>query len=76
MLVVTVLTAAAGELSLGIGAGAAVTWLVAIGLGHLRRVGSLTLAVQSAVLAGVIGAIAFMLWSRDPQAYWEQRWWM
>jgi hypothetical protein len=69
---VAALTALAGEFSFGIAVGAAVTWLAAIGLGHLRRTGSLTLAVQIAVLAGVIGAVAFMAWSRDPQAYWEQ----
>lgn len=72
LLLLMALTALAGELSWGIGLGAAVTWLVAIGLGHLRQAGSLTLAVQSAVLAGVLGAVVFTVWSRDPQAYWEQ----
>lgn len=72
LLLLMALTALAGDLSWGIGLGAVVTWVVAIGLGHLRQAGSLTLAVQSAVLAGVLGAIVFTVWSRDPQAYWEQ----
>lgn len=72
LLLLVASTALAGGLSVGIGLGAAMTWLVAVGLGHLRRIGSLTLAVQSAVVAGVLGALVFTLWSRDPQAYWEQ----
>lgn len=72
LLLLMALTALAGDLSWGIGLGAVVTWVVAVGLGHLRQTGSLTLAVQSAVLGGVLGAIVFTVWSRDPQAYWEQ----
>lgn len=72
LLLLTALTGLAGEVSWGIGLGAAATWLVAIALGQLRQAGSLTLAVQVAVLAGVLGSVIFTAWSRDPQAYWEQ----
>lgn len=71
-LLLIALTAVTGEFWVEIGVGAAVTWLVAVLLGHLRSAGSLTLAVQTAVLLGVAGALAFLLGSRDPQAYWEQ----
>lgn len=65
-------TAMAGSYWLELSLGAGLTWAVAIALSHLRRVGSLTLAVQTAVLLGLVGAVAFVVWSRDPQAYWEQ----
>ena len=57
-------------IEMGIGAG--LTWGVAVLLGHLSRVTSLNLAVQSAVLLGFAGAMIFLVVSRDPQAYWEQ----
>jgi hypothetical protein len=65
-------TALAGGFWLEISLGAALTWALAVVLAHLRRIGSLTLAVQVAVLMGVCGALAFMAWSPNPQAYWEQ----
>ncbi len=65
------LTALAGEGWLEITVGAGLTWAVAAALGHLRKVGSLNLAVQSSVLMGFVGALAFTLWSSDPHAYWE-----
>jgi hypothetical protein len=72
LLVLGALTALAGGFWFEIGIGAGVTWMVAVLLGHLRRTGSLTLAVQAAVVLGVAAALAFTFWSRDPQAYWEQ----
>jgi hypothetical protein len=72
LVLLAAVTALAGGFWLEIGAGAAVTWLVAMMLGELRRAGSLALALQVAVLLGVAGAVAFTLWSRDPQAFWEQ----
>lgn len=71
MLLLVASTALAGGYWIGIGIGAGITWAIAAALGHLRRVGSLTLAVQAAVLLGMIAALAFGLWNRDPQAYWE-----
>jgi hypothetical protein len=65
-------TALAGGYWFEISLGAGLTWALAITLGHVRRAGSLTLAVQTAVLLGLAGAIVFTVWSRDPQAYWEQ----
>lgn len=65
------LTALAGGFWREIGLGAAVTWTVAVLLGELLRRGSLNLAVQSCVLLGFVAALAFVAWSRDPQAYWE-----
>jgi hypothetical protein len=70
-LLLVAVTAATGGQWGQVGAGAAVTWLVAIALGQLRRSGSLTLAVQCMVLVGLAGAFVFMLQSQDPQAYWE-----
>lgn len=72
LLVVAGLAFAFGDSSGGIALGAAVTWLVAIGLGQLNRSGSLTLAVQAAVVAGVACVIGFVAWSPDPAAYWEE----
>ncbi len=72
LLILVALTALAGGFWFEIGIGAALTWMVAILLGHLRRTGSLTLALQVAVLLGVAGAVTFTLWSHDPQAFWEQ----
>lgn len=72
LLLLVAATALAGGFWFEIGIGALATWLIAILLGHLRRAGSLTLAVQTAVVLGIIGTLAFTLWSRDPQAYWEQ----
>lgn len=66
-----ILTAASGGFWMQIGLGAALTWGLAAMLGQLRRVGSLDLAVQSAVLLGFVAVVAFTAWSRDPQAYWE-----
>ncbi len=71
LLVLIALTAVTGDYWFEIGVGASVTWLIAGLLGHLRRIASLTLAVQAAVLLGVIAALAFLLWIKDPQAYWE-----
>lgn len=65
-------TAVAGGYWLEISLGAALTWAVSIALAYLRKAGSLTLAVQTAVLLGLAGAVTFSLWSRDPQAYWEE----
>lgn len=65
------LTVLAGGAWFEIVVGAGVTWAIAAGLGQLRKVGSLNLAVQSSVLMGFIGALVFTLWSRDPHAYWE-----
>lgn len=70
-LLLMVLTGLAGGYWMQIGTGAAVTWGVATLLGQLRRIGSLDLAVQSAVLLGFMGALIFTLWSPDPHAYWE-----
>ena len=61
MLALITLTAIAGGFWFEIGIGAGVTWLVAVLLGHMRKTGSLTLAVQTAVLLGVTGALAFLL---------------
>jgi len=72
LLLLLVLAAAAGGALTGIAVGAAVTWLVAGGLGQLKRVGSLTLAVQAAILAGLACVVGFYAWSADPAAYWEQ----
>lgn len=72
LLVVAGLAFAFGDSSGGIALGAAVTWLVAIGLGQLNRSGSLTLAVQAAVVAGVACVVGFVAWSQDPAAYWEE----
>lgn len=72
LLLLAAVTALAGGFWLEIGTGAALTWLVAMVLGEVRRAGSLTLALQVAVLLGVAGAVAFTIWSRDPQAFWEQ----
>lgn len=71
-LVLVALTAVAGGYWAQVGAGAGVTWLVTAALGEIRRAASLTLAVQCTVLLGVLAAVIFALWSRDPQAYWEQ----
>jgi hypothetical protein len=65
-------TALAGGYWLEISLGAVLTWAVSIALAHLRKAGSLTLAVQTAVLLGLAGALSFSLGSRDPQAYWEE----
>lgn len=72
LLLLVALTALAGGIWFEIGVGAALTWAVAVLLGQLRRIGSMTLALQVAVLLGVAGALAFVVWSRDPQAFWEQ----
>jgi hypothetical protein len=72
LLLLVALTALAGGFWFEIGIGATLTWLVAIVLGQLRRSGSLTLSLQVAVLLGLAGAVAFMLWSRDPRAFWEK----
>jgi hypothetical protein len=72
MLVLVLFTTLAGGFWFEVGVGAGVTWSVAIFLGSLRRAGSLTLAVQTCVLLGVMAALAFALWNPDPQAYWEQ----
>lgn len=66
------MTAVAGGLWVELGAGAALTWLVAVALGAIRSRLSMTLAVQAAVLLGLAAAIGFTLWIRNPQAYWEQ----
>jgi hypothetical protein len=71
LFLLAILTALAGGFWFEIGVGAGVTWVLAVFLGNLRRSGSLTLAVQTAVLLGVIATLAFVLWSPDPQAYWE-----
>lgn len=65
------LTAISGGGWMEIGIGAALTWLVVIFLAELRNVGSLALSVQVAVLLGVVAAMVFMLWMRDPQLFWE-----
>ena len=67
-----VLVGLTGGSWLGIVLGAGLTWAVAGFLGYLRRIGSVTLAVQSAVLLGMAGVVGFMVWSPNPQAYWEQ----
>lgn len=72
LLLLLVLTAFAGGYWVEIGVGAWLTWMVALLLGHLRRDVSLTLALQVAVLLGLAGALAFMLWSPDPLAFWER----
>jgi hypothetical protein len=71
LLLLAALALLIGGGSTGIVAGAAVTWLVAIGLGQLKRAGSLTLAVQTVVLAGAAVVVGFVAWSRDAAAYWE-----
>lgn len=72
LLLLVAITALAGGAWFEIGVGAAVTWTVAVLLGHLYRRASMTLALQVAVLLGLAGALAFSLWSADPQAFWEQ----
>ena len=72
LLLLVGLTAITGGRWLELGAGAALTWLVAVFLAALRSALSLALAVQVAVLMGVVAAIGFTLWVRDPQAYWER----
>jgi hypothetical protein len=71
LLLLAALALLIGGGSTGIVVGAAVTWLVAIGLGQLKRAGSLTLAVQTVVLAGAAVVVGFVAWSRDAAAYWE-----
>jgi hypothetical protein len=71
VVVVGILTALAQGFWLQISIGAAVTWAVAVLLGQLRETGSLNLAVQCAVLLGIIGTLAFTVLNPDPQAYWE-----
>lgn len=66
------LTLVAGGYWVEVGIGAWLTWMVAVLLGHLRRTASLTLVLQVAVLLGMAGIIAFVLWSREPVAFWEQ----
>lgn len=72
LLVLIGLTMVAGGYWVEIGIGAWMTWMGALLLGHLRRIGSLTLALQVAVLLGMAGVIGFVLWSREPVAFWEQ----
>lgn len=72
LLVLIGLTMVAGGYWVEIGIGAWMTWMGALLLGHLRRIGSLTLALQAAVLLGMAGVIGFVLWSREPVAFWEQ----
>jgi hypothetical protein len=64
------LTLVTGGEWLAIGLGAALTWLVSVGLGALRRSAALTLAVQVAVLTGLAGVTAFALMVKDEQGYW------
>lgn len=53
---------------------AAVSWVVWIGLGSLAgRSGSLTLAVQAAVLLALVGLAIFVAATGDPVAYWVPR---
>lgn len=72
LLLLLLLTAFAGGYWVEIGVGAWLTWMVAVLLAHLRREASLTLALQVAVLLGLAGTLAFLLWSPDPLAFWEQ----
>lgn len=72
LLVLIGLTMVAGGYWVEIGIGAWMTWMGALLLGQLRRIGSLTLALQAAVLLGMAGVIGFVLWSREPVAFWEQ----
>ncbi len=72
LLLLLAVTTLAGGVWLEMGIGAALTWGVAILLGHLYRAGSINLALQVAVLLGLAGALSFSLWSEDPQAFWEQ----
>ncbi|MCC7258852.1 MAG: DUF2232 domain-containing protein [Gammaproteobacteria bacterium] len=65
------LTALAGGFWLQLGLGALLSWLLAAALGHLRSIGSLNLAVQATVLLGFAGALGFIAWNSDPEAYWE-----
>jgi hypothetical protein len=71
-LLLMAVTAAMGGLWFQVGIAALATWLVLAMLAELRRSASLTLAVQCAVLLGVVGTLAFTAWSEDPQAYWEE----
>lgn len=72
LLVLIGLTMVAGGYWVEIGIGAWMTWMGALLLGHLRGIGSLTLALQVAVLLGMAGVVGFVLWSSEPVAFWEQ----
>ncbi|MCK6369894.1 MAG: hypothetical protein L6Q83_00990 [Gammaproteobacteria bacterium] len=72
LLVLVGLTALTGGIWFETGVGAALTWGVAVLLGQLFNRGSMTLALQVAVLLGAAGALAFTIWSEDPEGFWEQ----
>jgi hypothetical protein len=71
-LLLVAVTLLAGGYWVEMAVGAAITWVVALQLGHLRRVASLALATQVAVLLGSAGVLVFSYLSDDPVGFWEQ----
>ena len=73
LLILAVVTLIAGGGVIEVVMSAALTWLVAIGLGGLTGVyASLSLSIQAAIVIGVLGLMVFSFIVGDAVAFWEE----
>lgn len=72
LLALSAMTALAGGQVLAVALGAAVAWLIGVGVAVLRRRGGVVLAMQVALLAAVVAVVAASGVMGDTTARWEQ----